>query len=701
MYRSSRKAAPYNIANPSKLKKGVVVIMKLINKRTVAVVTVIALLFFVLSAAPISYAAGSDEASELPYTEEFKNYMRIIEEGGTPEGNMPDPFGLDPKSKTAGLRMLGVTLPSVHNPRTYNWVTAVKDQMQNGVCWAFSSTALLEHHLRINTGRIYKFSEEHMRFSTSNVSAIVNQGKGYFNMSPNSGGNNWRSGPYMTNFMGPALGDLVPYTNGTTYDPSKIDPAYADQKHVTDFIRVSNTRDDIKNAVLKYGAVETSFWGGGDTKYPDTSFSTYILNGAFYYDGYLPTNHAVAIVGWNDNFAVTNFRSGHRPSAPGAWLIKNSWGNFSGGDGGYMWVSYEDHGVRDINTVDGTSSGTPYESNPGYYAIKKVRDYDPDEIIMSHDRVGGGLGGITFSTYGNKMSLANVYGLTAGQLITDVMFEADQDMMTVDIYIVPLTGSAIPMSGWGSPVVTAPVEDFGVTTVPLNTPYPVTTPGKYAVITSFRDSGYVNDSGVPTLAFAQEKSYSNVNVASVAVCNAGESFTLYNGVWEDMSTFVLPGNWIIRPILKDVGATSPNSSLSASSANYTYNNVSVSMNLNTNRLTSIKNGNEVLRETDDYTISGSTVTFKQSYLSGSTLPDAPLTFTFSEGVTRTFTVSRVMGDMNRSGSLDSTDIIFGKRHVLEITYITDAEAIKSSDFNKDGFITVSDIVAAKRKIVGL
>jgi Lectin like domain/Papain family cysteine protease len=85
-------------------------------------------------------------------------------------------------------------------------------------------------------------------------------------------------------------------------------------------------RQRIKKAVVDYGAVATcmyygaNFYSGGIHYQPPT-------------DSREP-NHAIAIVGWDDQKAT-------QAEQDGAWLCKNSWGD------GYFWISYYDkHAAR-------------------------------------------------------------------------------------------------------------------------------------------------------------------------------------------------------------------------------------------------------------------------------------------------------------------------------------------------------------------
>jgi autotransporter-associated beta strand protein len=96
---------------------------------------------------------------------------------------------------------------------------------------------------------------------------------------------------------------------------------------------------DIKQAVATYGAVSTCWQTSSSTQ--QYAWSS-VLNNYVYYDpgpgvpnpgpGYQnQPNHAVAIVGWNDNVQT--------PGGTGCWIIRNSWGSNTQ----HIGVSYNDY----------------------------------------------------------------------------------------------------------------------------------------------------------------------------------------------------------------------------------------------------------------------------------------------------------------------------------------------------------------------
>ncbi len=129
----------------------------------------------------------------------------------------------------------------------------------------------------------------------------------------------------------------------------------------------------IKQELLNLRAVQISFLA--DSSMPgDNSDGRYISDNWAHYT-YIPTltNHAVTIVGWDDNYPKENFIEGtmemkmrdgkdvvinKQPPANGAWLVKNSWGSGAnsfpdkggaswgveenGVHTGYFWLSYYD-----------------------------------------------------------------------------------------------------------------------------------------------------------------------------------------------------------------------------------------------------------------------------------------------------------------------------------------------------------------------
>ncbi|MBE6490994.1 MAG: hypothetical protein E7Z83_09085 [Methanobrevibacter sp.] len=215
------------------------------------------------------------------------------------------------------------TLPSRYDLREVGGVTGVRSQDNGGNCWSFSSLAALESAVLKATGIAYDFSEENMK---NLMSLYSDYG---WAMETNLGGYDKMGVGYLTSWLGP-VNDI----DDVYYGKSKISPVLNSLVHVQNIVfltRANYTDNDaIKKAIMDYGAVSTStYWS-----------SAYYKNGKnFYYDGNSSANHAVAIVGWDDNYSKYNFKT--TPQGDGAWIIKNSWGT-SSGDKGYFYVSYYD-----------------------------------------------------------------------------------------------------------------------------------------------------------------------------------------------------------------------------------------------------------------------------------------------------------------------------------------------------------------------
>ena len=211
-------------------------------------------------------------------------------------------------------------LPSTYDLREIGWVTNIKNQKPGGDCWAFAIYAALESYLLKNENISYDFSENNMKNSMYE--------NGIYGTEWTTGGNHIMAFAYLLRGSGPVDESLDPFDAMSTSSPEDLEIS----KYITGFkyipLRLNySDNDQIKYAILEYGALYTSIYSS-------------ILSGNVGYSTLSNiNNHAVAIVGWDDNYSRTNF--GNAPPGDGAWIIKNSWGNYSG-EGGYYYVSYYD-----------------------------------------------------------------------------------------------------------------------------------------------------------------------------------------------------------------------------------------------------------------------------------------------------------------------------------------------------------------------
>ena len=220
-------------------------------------------------------------------------------------------------------------LPSYYNLRDLGYVTPVKAQGNGGNCWAFATLGSLESCILKASGKSYDLSEENMKNLMSSYSSYG------WPMETNIGGYDKMGTGYLAGWYGPVS------ESDDVYNPySELSPILTGLFHIQNIVYLTRTNytnnDEIKKALMEYGAVATSiYWS-----------SSYLTDKNYYYSGSNNANHAITIVGWDDNYSRDNFKN--KPAGNGAWIIKNSWGT-KGGDGGFYYVSYYDTKCAQIN----------------------------------------------------------------------------------------------------------------------------------------------------------------------------------------------------------------------------------------------------------------------------------------------------------------------------------------------------------------
>lgn len=182
------------------------------------------------------------------------------------------------------------TLPSRFDLRDWGWVSPVKNQGERGSCWAFGSIAALESAILRYTNLTYSFSENNLQNTMLKYSK-------YGNSYLREGGSSLVAMGYFISWLGSSP---VEYD---TYDQlGKITPLIATDYdiHIMDVVIVpprnnSTDNDQIKWALLKYGSLAVNYNNSHNSKYYNS------VTHAFYNPN-PGHNHAVSLVGWDDNY---------------------------------------------------------------------------------------------------------------------------------------------------------------------------------------------------------------------------------------------------------------------------------------------------------------------------------------------------------------------------------------------------------------
>ena len=411
-------------------------------------------------------------------------FEKFIKEGKVPKtragkyplGLIPNPIKLRPHKPEKKLKAL--TLPNRYDLRDEGLLTPIKDQNPYGTCWAFATYGSLESDLLKLSQPAYDFSENN----------LVN--KHGFDLGFDDGGNISMSSAYLARGDGPVLESCDQYPNpGGSPNCPRV-------KYIEDIVWLpgrANTNDNqyLKQAVYYHGAVYTSmYWNG---TFYNSSTHTY------YYNGAEKPNHAVVIVGWDDNKQT-------QASNPGAWIVRNSWGE-GFGEEGYFYVSYYD-------------TAFAYETNA--YFIDKPDLNNGNFTIHQYDELGleNALG------CGNTIYGANVFRTNKSQKIEAVSFFA-YEPADYEIRIYKNCNHPNNISTPPAITQTGSISDPGYYTIDLNTPLYVEKDSYFLVMVKFTTTS----SDAYPLGIEEKIN----NYSSGATCNSGESFVSCDGVtWDDI-----------------------------------------------------------------------------------------------------------------------------------------------------------------------
>ena len=395
-------------------------------------------------------------------------------------------------------------IPSAYSSVELGIVNSPKSQKYND-CWIYSSLSVLETKLLKKDFTANNFSAEHMNLWATTKS----NGKG------------WQRNVTSDGYAFTALGYLRSWQGGIEQsDYDTLAEKYTPDKDLSAFVNYGATaikylddctQEEIKQEIMDNGSIYAAY-----------SHSPYYENNdrtAYFCPQGSPksTGHAIAIVGWDDNYSKENFKAinGVLPENDGAWLVKNSWGDYNTLNG-YFWLSYEDSYLF--------SSTFKYN-----FAVEDVTEITDDVKLMQNEIYGA-----TYEfNYINDDSVTylNLFNFSEGyNKLDSVMFETTAKNSDYEIYYVPaenkipvsdetkwtkLNSGKVPYSGY----LNIDTNDFDL---------PVT---YGAIAVKIKKN---NESEKNTIGIGEWLNKSNGQFAFINESQKGESFIYQNGTMTDL-----------------------------------------------------------------------------------------------------------------------------------------------------------------------
>ena len=215
------------------------------------------------------------------------------------------------KLNLTGNEIIVDALPSRFDSRDWGWTTPGKLQGDNDDCWAFATIASIETALGKSTGVLYNLSQNYvqtLQLKYYEVGDLRNSLTGF-----------------TTSGLGYALSWYGVLPTDSDYDDRGMirdTDMDVERIHLQDamfiYTGMDDTIDQLKKAIMKYGAVTVQYWAyRADDEIPSEGEDIAIMDHG---------THFISLVGWDDTYYDEYYNT------TGCWITKDSLFGYSEAD---------------------------------------------------------------------------------------------------------------------------------------------------------------------------------------------------------------------------------------------------------------------------------------------------------------------------------------------------------------------------------